>query len=110
MKYLKTEIETLKPLAQEMVDELNQSVDQNLDDVYKNIHRYLLDDKRTIIKRCEKEAKAFKKENTVKSMVEYIVDWGQTNGVTAQELKTTFKDEVDWEVFGVPGDDWPMGY
>jgi hypothetical protein len=109
-KYTKLEIESLTPLAEEMVKELNFDLARNLEDVYQNIHRYLLDDKGATIKRCEKEAKAFRKSNTLESMVKYIKEWGEDNDVPIEELRETFKDEVDWEVFGLPGEDWPMGY
>ena len=102
------EIKSLKPLAEEMVNELNESLERNLQELYNHINRYLWDDKQKTLKRGEKEAREFRKSNDLDSMLEYIADWGETNNVPIEELRESFKAEVDWEVFGLPGGDWPM--
>ena len=93
MNYTQKQIEDLKPFAEKLVNEINENLNDNLDYVYRTLSREDYNE-------YADEVKEFISENTVDSMLEYIVDWGQTNEIPFEELEDEF--EIDDDCFGIP--------
>lgn len=93
MNYTQKQIEDLKSFAEKLVNEINENLNDNLDYVYRRLSREDYSE-------YADEVKEFISENTVESMLEYIVDWGQTNEVPFEELEDDF--EIDDRCFGIP--------
>ena len=93
MNYTQKQIEDLKSFAEKLVNEINENLNDNLDYVYRTLSREDYNE-------YADEVKEFISEYTVDSMLEYIVDWGQTNEIPFEELEDEF--EIDDDCFGIP--------
>jgi len=93
MNYTQKQIEYLKPFTEKLVNEINENLNDNGDYVYRKVSREAYSE-------YADEVKEFISENTVDSMLEYIVDWGQTNEIPFEELEDEF--EIDDDCFGIP--------
>jgi hypothetical protein len=95
MKYTKEQKQSLRELAESIVEEINANLRSNVKEVYgksdlKEFERY------------SNEVDEYIKENTVGGMLEYIIEYGEDNEIPFDELEGEFWDNVDQEVFGFP--------
>ena len=95
MKYTTEQIEQLKDFAQKKVNEHNDSVTYNLQSAYGRASR-------EEYKILEKETYEFIKRNTLKDMLEVIVEWGEDNEIPFDDLEDEFENCFDWGGYDFP--------